>query len=146
VDFSTNGKRIATGGADKTVRLWEVPSAKPEGVVATRKAVVALEAHTDFVRDLAFTSDGKYLVSSGKDGPVRVWDVRDRKLSRVLEAHDGLVRSLALSPDDKFLVTAGRDGKLLVWDFASGKVRAKLDEGVSGWPCFHPTTTPTSTS
>ncbi|MCI0680733.1 MAG: hypothetical protein L0Y71_01400, partial [Gemmataceae bacterium] len=73
------------------------------------------------------------LVSSGKDGPVRVWDVEKRKLVRTLEGHDGLVRSLALSPDGKWLVTAGRDGKLLVWEFAVGKVRAAMDEGVMGF-------------
>src|SRR5262249_20657215 len=73
------------------------------------------------------------LLSSGRDGVIRAWDVERGKPRQSLRGHKGLVRSLALSPDGKLLCSAGRDGTLLLWDWPAGKVRARMDEGVPGF-------------
>jgi WD40 repeat protein/tRNA A-37 threonylcarbamoyl transferase component Bud32 len=63
--FSPDGQRLASGGFDRTVRVWEVNSGQE---------VLSLKGHHESVRIVAFSPDGRYLVSSGDDGTARVWD------------------------------------------------------------------------
>ena len=66
--MSGDGKLLLTGGEDKTMRLWDLE---------TGKEVRRFEGHTDKVRAVAFSPDGKQAVSGGlfSDPTVRVWDV-----------------------------------------------------------------------
>ena len=63
VAFSPNGKTLASGGFDGSVRLWDVTSAQPVGGSVMR--------HTDWVRAVAFSPDGKILASGGRDSAVQ---------------------------------------------------------------------------
>ena len=66
VAFSPDGKTLASGREDDTVRLWDVATGRPIGSPLT--------AHTGRV-SVAFSSDGKTLASGGFDGTVRLWEV-----------------------------------------------------------------------
>lgn len=66
VAFSPDGKRLATGGADRLVRLWEV---------STGKAIRTLRGHTMAVTAVAFSPDGRRLTSSSLDRTIRLWGV-----------------------------------------------------------------------
>jgi WD40 repeat protein len=66
IALSPDGKLLASGSADKSIRLWEV---------ATGKQLHLLDGHTNDVNDLAFSADGKKLVSCGTDKSVRLWAV-----------------------------------------------------------------------
>jgi WD40 repeat protein len=66
--LSNNDSVLATGGHDRTIRLWRMPA----GLL-----FAVLKGHTDFVRAVAFSSDGTMLVSGSGDGTVRVWRVPD---------------------------------------------------------------------
>jgi RNA polymerase sigma factor (sigma-70 family) len=76
--------------------------------------------HTANVTAVAFTPDGSSLVSSSRDGSVRVWDASTGEEKMVL-AHPGPVLSLAIDPNGKDVTTVGSDGRLRVWDLKTGK-------------------------
>jgi WD40 repeat protein/predicted Ser/Thr protein kinase len=104
--FSPDSRRLATCGADRTVRVWEV------GTRACRK----LPGHTDEVFAAAFHPDGKRLATAGRDRAVWLWDLeRGDEVAR-LPGHATYVWSLAFSSDGKTLVSGSGDFTLRLWD------------------------------
>jgi hypothetical protein len=105
VALHADGGRVATGGEDCTVRVWNA---------RTREAEHVLAGHEGEVTALAFTPDGRFLLSSSRDHTVRVWDLRPGASVRTLP-HPALVLGLALTPVGTTLLTAGGDHCVRVW-------------------------------
>jgi WD40 repeat protein len=85
-----------------------------------------LAGHDDQVEALAWSADGRYLASAGRDGRIQVWDKREDAL-RVLSGHGDRVPAIAFAPKAKLLASAGYDGRVLLWELPSGKKRALLE-------------------
>jgi WD40 repeat protein len=70
-----------------------------------------LAGHESYVYDLAYSPDGKYLVSASRDQAVRLWDMTQSPPQTVgiLYGHNGLVRAVAYRPDGKVFVSGGAD-------------------------------------
>src|SRR5205085_10563041 len=85
--FSPDKRWFATGGKDKTVRVWEV---------ATGRKVRTLTGHTGWVTSLAFSPDSRWLASASLSGAVKLWDNETGRAARTLEGHTEAVNSVAL--------------------------------------------------
>ncbi len=86
--------------------------------------VRTLTGHTDYVRAVAVTPDGRQIVSGSSDNTVRVWDLATGTLVRTLTGHtDGVtdgVEAVAVTPDGRQIVSGARDNTMRVWDLATG--------------------------
>ena len=79
--FAPDGRTVATGGVDKTVRVWDVP----DGI-----ELLTLTGHSDAVRSVAYSLDGRLLVSASEDHTVRIWDAATgEELGRIVMFDDG---------------------------------------------------------
>jgi WD40 repeat protein len=132
VAFSPDGRLLATGGQDETVRLWEV---------ATGKEIAELRGHEEFAGlisgpSVAFSPDGQAIATCGLDETARLWEAATGKEITVLRlpAPKGRnwenlfhsCRSVAFSPDGRLLVTGGLDETVRLREVATGKEIAVL--------------------
>jgi WD40 repeat protein/tRNA A-37 threonylcarbamoyl transferase component Bud32 len=106
------GDLIAAGFAytDGTIGLWDMGTGKARG---------RLTNHTAFVCALAFTRDGRHLVSGGMDCTIRVWDVGDLTECACLRTGGEEITALALLPDGKTLLSGGQNGAVCRWDWSA---------------------------
>ncbi|KAF8578321.1 WD40 repeat-like protein [Ramaria rubella] len=96
--------------------------------------IKVFEGHRNGVTSVAFSPDGKHIVSGSYDRTVCVWDAETGKaVSAPFEGHSDWVISVAFLPDGKHIVSGSNDGIVHVWDAETGKAVSALFEGHSGW-------------
>ena len=109
VVISPDGKRIAAAGQDKTIRVWRM---EPGGNAATLENTMI--AHEDAVLRLAYTRDGKYLISSSSDRSLKVFRSSDLSEQRVLPKQTDWAYGLDITADGTRLAVGRMDGTLWI--------------------------------
>jgi eukaryotic-like serine/threonine-protein kinase len=105
--ISPDGRVLASGSGfgDTTIFVWDA---------ATGRRLVRLDGHTSWVCRLAFTKDGRRLISAG-DQTIRFWDTSTWTETRVLRGHTDEVHAVAISESGQLVASAGKDGNLMLW-------------------------------
>jgi WD40 repeat protein/tRNA A-37 threonylcarbamoyl transferase component Bud32 len=122
--FHPSGDLLASGCADKRIRLWDVN---------TKAEVAVLEGHTDAIRDVSFSADGKWLASCSDFGErvIRIWDVATRKQAQALTGHTARIYSVAWNPTTTLLASGSDDGTVRLWDTSTWQEVGTLKSGVN---------------
>ncbi len=126
--FTNDGKLLAVGGYDATVRLWDASAVNGE-----LKELPAIRGHhRGWVDALAVgrVSNSSCLFSADTWGRLTCWTLDNTPAAKWTNerAHDGWIRQLAMSPDGTTLASCGRDGIVRVWNAADGKPLIELKE------------------
>lgn len=122
IAWSPDGKFLASGSGDKTVRVWDAETGELHKL---------LEGHREFVGCVAWSPVGQKLASGDGDGSVRIWDVergiRNQTLVIPKERIEWVfVTGLAWSPDGLTLASGYSNGAICLWSTQSGELRRMI--------------------
>jgi WD40 repeat protein len=124
--LTRDGRRLATGGHDRVVKIWDLTSGREAREVFEPREVVTLSGHANHVHAIAFSPDGERIATAGcLDGAIRVWDSSGR-LALALRGHTLGVFALAWSADGQQLASAGEDQIIKIWDAAPASAPAPV--------------------
>ncbi|PPQ72843.1 hypothetical protein CVT26_003476 [Gymnopilus dilepis] len=114
VVFSPDGRKIASGSVDQTIRIWDAETGE-----AVRPPC---QGHSFFVYSVAFSPDGKKIASGSGDTTVRLWDSETGEaMLPPLKGHSGGVTSVAFSSNGKQVASGSEDGTMQLWSTETGQ-------------------------
>ncbi len=110
IRFSPRGTLIASGSADKTIKLWTLDG----------KLVSTLSGHNGFILDIDFSPSGNTIASASSDNTAKLWTVEGKEI-QTLKGHTDRIIAVSFSPDGKLIGTASADRTAKLWSL-NGKI------------------------
>src|SRR5260370_1036131 len=120
VCFNADGKMLASCGADKFVKVFEIPSGK---------FVKSFEGHTHHVLDVGWRADGKMLASAGADNVIKVWNFDTGEQARTMTGHGKQVTRLLFVGTSPRIITCSGDQSIRMWNVDSGGTERQFTSG-----------------
>jgi WD40 repeat protein/uncharacterized membrane protein len=112
LDFSPDGKILASGGDGEELKLWEASSGK---------LIRSIKTRNNFVFAITFSPDGRTVASSGGDMEIKLWRTKTGELIESFKGHLGRVGAVAFNSDGTKLAAGGSDSRILLWEVSTGK-------------------------
>jgi len=117
VAFSSDNKLLASGSADKTVKIWDLRSGKE---------VQTLSSHKLTISAVAFSPDDIFFASGSADKTIKIWNLASGEVTQQLNGHGMGVSAVVFSPDGKLLASGSADKTIKIWDLISGEALQTL--------------------
>jgi WD40 repeat protein len=111
VDTTDDGKKLAAGGCDPAVRVWDV-----SGGPGAAKLEQTVENHADWVLSVNFSPDGDFLITASRDKSAKVWDLKGKGSLTTFPGHQEPVFGAVFQADGKAGISAGADKQLRWWN------------------------------
>jgi WD40 repeat protein len=111
VNFSPDGTRLAAG-AYRSVVVWDAE---------TQEVLTRLRGHTEDIKGLTFSRDGRRIATASADHTIKIWDTQTGIEVLTLRGHNTPVVTIAFSPDSRFLASAcEKPSQVKIWDGGPG--------------------------
>ncbi|MCE9530729.1 MAG: hypothetical protein K8T89_06330 [Planctomycetes bacterium] len=111
LSVSADGKKIASGGCDRIVRVWDI-----SGGINAAKLEHSIENHADWVLGIALAPDNKHLLTCSRDKTAKVWDLSTKESVLTFPDHQNAVFGVAVKADSKVGFSAGLDRQVRMWN------------------------------
>ncbi|CAO4367966.1 unnamed protein product [Caenorhabditis nigoni] len=131
--FSPDGRGLASGSGDQTMRIWDIELELP---------LHTCKAHKNWVLSIAWSPDATKIASACKNGEICIWDAKTgQQIGKTLKRHKQWITSLAWQPMHKdatcrLLASSGKDGNIFIWDTVKGTVVRCLSGHTASVTCL----------